>query len=108
MGLSREGLPIGLQAIGPYLEDRTPIRFATLLAKEIGAPASGREVAMRGDDRPQAAMFSYRSPEQRVRRDHPLGPIRAMVDGILRGLSPKFDMLSMMYHVFTPVGGDQP
>jgi Asp-tRNA(Asn)/Glu-tRNA(Gln) amidotransferase A subunit family amidase len=27
---------IGLQAIGPYLEDRTPIRFAALLAKEIG------------------------------------------------------------------------
>ena len=36
VGLSREGLPIGLQAIGPYLEDRTPIRFAALLAKEIG------------------------------------------------------------------------
>jgi amidase len=29
-------LPIGLQVIGPYLEDRTPIRFAALLAKEIG------------------------------------------------------------------------
>jgi amidase len=25
-----------LQAIGPYLEDRTPIRFAALLAQEIG------------------------------------------------------------------------
>jgi amidase len=35
-GRSREGLPIGLQAIGPYLEDRTPIRFAALLAREIG------------------------------------------------------------------------
>ncbi len=35
-GLSREGLPIGLQAIGPYLEDLTPIRFAALLAREIG------------------------------------------------------------------------
>jgi len=35
-GRSREGLPIGLQAIGPYLEDRTPIRFASLLAQEIG------------------------------------------------------------------------
>jgi amidase len=34
-GRSREGLPIGLQAIGPYLEDRTPIRFAALLANEI-------------------------------------------------------------------------
>ena len=36
VGRSREGLPIGLQAIGPYLEDRTSIRFASLLAKEIG------------------------------------------------------------------------
>ena len=36
VGRSREGLPVGLQAIGPYLEDRTPIRFASLLAREIG------------------------------------------------------------------------
>ena len=35
-GLTRGGLPIGLQAIGPYLEDRTPIRFAALVGKEIG------------------------------------------------------------------------
>ena len=36
VGVSREGLPIGLQAIGPYLEDLTPIRFTALLAREIG------------------------------------------------------------------------
>jgi amidase len=36
VGLAPEGLPIGLQAIGPYLEDLTPIRFAALLAGEIG------------------------------------------------------------------------
>jgi amidase len=36
VGVSREGLPIGLQAIGPYLEDLTPIRFAALVAREIG------------------------------------------------------------------------
>jgi amidase len=36
VGRSREGLPIGLQVIGPYLEDRTPIRFAPMLAREIG------------------------------------------------------------------------
>jgi amidase len=35
-GISRGGLPIGLQAVGPYLEDLTPIRFAALLAGEIG------------------------------------------------------------------------
>ncbi len=36
VGISRGGLPIGLQAIGPYLEDLTPLRFAALLAREIG------------------------------------------------------------------------
>src|SRR5438046_812569 len=36
VGLTRAGLPIGLQAIGPYLEDRTPIRFAGLVARESG------------------------------------------------------------------------
>jgi amidase len=36
VGLSRGGLPVGLQAVGPYLEDLTPLRFAALLAREIG------------------------------------------------------------------------
>ena len=35
-GRTRSGLPIGLQAIGPYLEDRTPIRFAALVGRELG------------------------------------------------------------------------
>jgi amidase len=35
-GFTKGGLPIGLQAIGPYLEDRTPIGFADLMAREIG------------------------------------------------------------------------
>jgi amidase len=42
VGLSRSGLPVGLQIVGPYLEDATSIGFARLLAKEIGgfqAPA---------------------------------------------------------------------
>ena len=36
VGLSKSGLPVGLQLIGPYLEDATPIGFAQLLAREIG------------------------------------------------------------------------
>lgn len=35
-GISDDGLPVGLQAIGPYLEDRTALRFVDLLADEIG------------------------------------------------------------------------
>jgi len=36
LGLTRGGLPIGIQAIGPYLEDRTTISFSGLVADEIG------------------------------------------------------------------------
>lgn len=30
-GLNSAGLPLGLQAVGPYLEDRTPLRFTQLV-----------------------------------------------------------------------------
>ena len=53
---------------------------------------------MRGDDRQQAGMWSYISPEQRVPAGHPLRPIRAMVDTILVELSPEFAKL------YSPVG----
>jgi amidase len=36
IGLTRAGLPIAVQAIGAYLEDRTPIRFAGLVAEAFG------------------------------------------------------------------------
>jgi hypothetical protein len=39
---------------------------------------------MRGKDTQQSAMFSYISPERRVPADHPLRPIRAMVDMALK------------------------
>jgi amidase len=35
-GLSEDGLPIGLQAIGAEFDDRTTIEFARLIAEEIG------------------------------------------------------------------------
>jgi transposase len=46
---------------------------------------------MRGIDKQQSAMFSYVSPEARVPPNHPLRPIRAMVDKSLKALSPVFD-----------------
>ncbi len=36
MGLSSSGLPAGIQIMGPFWEDATPIEFAELLSKEIG------------------------------------------------------------------------
>ena len=53
---------------------------------------------MRGDDRQQTGMWSYISPEQRVPQDHPLRPMRAMVDAVLADLSPEFGKL------YSPVG----
>ena len=46
---------------------------------------------MRGTDQMQSGMFSYFSPDKRVRKEHPLRPIRAMVDRALREMSPLFD-----------------
>ena len=38
-------------------------------------------------------MFSYLSPEMRVRKDHPLRTIREMVDEVLSRLSERFDSM---------------
>ena len=48
---------------------------------------------MRGSDPKQDGMFSYVSPEQRVPAEHPLRPLRAMVDDILKEMSPRFAKL---------------
>jgi len=45
---------------------------------------------MRGEDKQQDGMFSYRTAEERVPQDHPLRAMRRMVDEALRGLSPRF------------------
>jgi amidase len=36
IGLSPQGLPIGVQIVGPWLEDRTPLRLAELIEREFG------------------------------------------------------------------------
>jgi transposase len=48
---------------------------------------------MRGDDNLQDGIFSYISPEKRVPADHPLRPIRKLVDEILKEMSPRFSKL---------------
>src|SRR5207249_6184796 len=48
---------------------------------------------MRGADHQQNHMFSYLSPEMRVRKDHPLRSIRATMDEVLTQLSRRFDMM---------------
>src|SRR5919112_1645294 len=45
---------------------------------------------MRGPDEQTSHMFSYLSPEQRVRADHPLRAIRTMTDRVFAELSPRF------------------
>lgn len=48
---------------------------------------------MRGQDHQQSDMFSYLSPEQRVRQDHPLRAIRKLADHALASMSERFDAM---------------
>src|SRR4051794_9342977 len=48
---------------------------------------------MRGNDRQQADMYSYTSPEERVRVNHPLRAIREMADEALKAMSGRFDSM---------------
>ncbi|MDO8401670.1 MAG: amidase [Bradyrhizobium sp.] len=36
LGLSPQGLPVGVQIVGPWLEDRTPLKLAELIEREFG------------------------------------------------------------------------
>ena len=36
LGTTQAGLPVGVQIVGPYLEDRTTLAFARLLAETLG------------------------------------------------------------------------
>jgi transposase len=48
---------------------------------------------VRGPDEQTHDMFSYLSPEARVRQDHPLRAIRRMTDEVFKRLSPRFTRL---------------
>src|SRR5262245_56207371 len=49
--------------------------------------------SVRGADQQQPVLFSVVALEDRVPSSHPLRPIRAMVDRVLRTISPTFDTL---------------
>lgn len=53
---------------------------------------------MRGDDQDTSGMFSYLTAEQRIPKDHPLRPLRKMVDVVLAELSAQLAKL------YAPVG----
>ena len=55
---------------------------------------------MRGPDIQQDSLFSTVIPEQRVPQDHPLWPIREMVNGALRAMDGDFSAL------YAPSGRD--
>ena len=62
-----------------------------MIASYYHAPDSSEgSTRMRGPDEQTKDMFSYLSPEERVRQDHPLRAIRRMTDDVLRVLSPRF------------------
>src|SRR5580765_4601023 len=46
---------------------------------------------MRGSEEIQDSMFSYISAEQRVPKDHPLRPVRKILDESLKRLSEEFE-----------------
>src|SRR4030066_1297327 len=48
---------------------------------------------MRGNDSDDSRVGSYVPQEQRIPAEHPLRPIRQMVDEVLERLSPRFDKL---------------
>jgi transposase len=52
---------------------------------------------MRGADIQQAALFSYLSPDDYVPPDHPLRTMKALLEPMLRDLSPRFDRLYSAY-----------
>jgi hypothetical protein len=70
--------------------NRRPYRDKSKRDK-LRCKCSGRLRNMRGVDQTQSAMFSYLSPENRVRKEHPLRAIRVMVDQALGEMSPLFD-----------------
>ena len=54
IGPGKSGLPVGVQIIGPYLEDRTTLAFAQLAEREFGGFRAPPGLPSRGDGRTRA------------------------------------------------------
>jgi len=63
---------------------------------------------MRGADQQQNHIFSYLSPEERVRKDHPLRAIRVMVDEVLKPLWRRLDAMYAKVGSVDSAGTAQP
>ena len=61
----------------------------TLTYYDVPDSSEGSE-PKRGPDDQASGIFSYPSPEQRVRQDHPLRAIRRLTDEVLAASSPRF------------------
>ena len=59
---------------------------------------------MRGDDNLQEGIFSYISPEKRVPTDHPLRPIRKLVQEKFQPKERSFFLTSPFIALATPAG----
>src|SRR5437867_1307697 len=62
-------------------------------SRSVASLSSNQGRHMRGGDRQPDAMFSYVSLETRIPPDHPLRSMRALVDAVLRDMSPRFTLL---------------
>src|SRR5579859_6928222 len=80
-------LPFGCLTVYRNHDHLQPSCITAALLSESGGEG------MRGDDNQQEGIFSYISPEKRVPTEHPLRPIRKMVDEILKEMSPQFAKL---------------
>jgi hypothetical protein len=60
------------------------------------APSEGSD-PMRGSDEQPGYLFSYVSAEARVPADHPLRPMRLVVDAALHRLSTRFEKLYIRF-----------
>ncbi|MBN2737156.1 MAG: transposase [Spirochaetales bacterium] len=52
---------------------------------------------MRGKEKLQPSMFSYINLEDRIKSDHPLVPIRNLVNTVLKDMSNHFDSLYLIF-----------